>query len=277
MYYIKSAGGINPLIESQGGAQDAKIKGGAQQVPKKLADKITSNRYLLNTPVAMIDHSDENGPVRVIAKDGREFHCSYVIMAMAPAMSKSIMCEPKMPGLREHLCQKMPMGHVLKTNVLFKTAWWRKKGYSGFFGNIIDDPAFPTCAGFDFTESPGIVGFVIGRNAKVIGEWTREERLNALLNQYSIMFDTPIEQVKNEYLDFAEKDWAQEEYIRGAYTGYCSPGALTLCGKALREPIGRIHFAGTETAIQWAGYMDGAIESGIRSASEVHKRLYGTI
>jgi monoamine oxidase len=51
------------------------------------------------------------------------------------------------------------------------------------------------------------------------------------------------------------------------------PGALTSYGSALREPVGPIHWAGTETAQIWNGYMDGAIESGERAAREVLQRL----
>jgi monoamine oxidase len=48
---------------------------------------------------------------------------------------------------------------------------------------------------------------------------------------------------------------------------------LTSFGESLREPVGRIHWAGTETATVWNGYMDGALESGERAAREVLARL----
>jgi monoamine oxidase len=41
----------------------------------------------------------------------------------------------------------------------------------------------------------------------------------------------------------------------------------------LREPVGDIHFAGTETALIWRGYMDGATEAGQRASKEVSLRL----
>ena len=44
---------------------------------------------------------------------------------------------------------------------------------------------------------------------------------------------------------------------------------LTAFGPALREPIGPIHWAGTETATKWNGYIDGALQSGERAAREV--------
>jgi monoamine oxidase len=63
--------------------------------------------------------------------------------------------------------------------------------------------------------------------------------------------------------------WAEEEYIRGGYAGYMPPGVWTAYGAALREPIGPLHWAGTETATVWNGYMDGALQSGERAAVEV--------
>ena len=46
---------------------------------------------------------------------------------------------------------------------------------------------------------------------------------------------------------YIEKSWAEEEWSRGCYEGYTPPGVLTAFGPALREPIGPIHWAGTET------------------------------
>ena len=54
------------------------------------------------------------------------------------------------------------------------------------------------------------------------------------------------------------KVWNNEESIGGAPTGYTPPGVLTKISN-IREPEGRIHWAGTETARVSTGYMDGAI------------------
>jgi monoamine oxidase len=68
---------------------------------------------------------------------------------------------------------------------------------------------------------------------------------------------------------FLERDWNAEEWTRGCYGAHLPPGAWTQVGQALREPIGRIYWAGTETAVRWCGYIDGAISSGERAAQEV--------
>ena len=72
-------------------------------------------------------------------------------------------------------------------------------------------------------------------------------------------------------VDYIEQDWSAEEWTRGCYGAHIAPGVLTQFGPALREPVGRIHWAGTETATGWAGYMDGALTSGERAARDVKR------
>ncbi len=72
---------------------------------------------------------------------------------------------------------------------------------------------------------------------------------------------------------YVERSWAGEEFSRGCYSGFFPPGVWTDYGHVLRAPVGRIHWAGTETATVWNGYMDGAVRSGQRAASEVARLL----
>jgi monoamine oxidase len=72
---------------------------------------------------------------------------------------------------------------------------------------------------------------------------------------------------------YVEKSWAQELYTGGCYGGYLPPGVLLDYGEEIRSPHGRVHWAGTETATYWAGYMDGAVRSGERAAAEVLAEL----
>ncbi len=72
--------------------------------------------------------------------------------------------------------------------------------------------------------------------------------------------------------EYLERDWSAEEFTRGCYGAHLPPGAWTAFGPALRRPAGRVHWAGTETATTWSGYMDGAIQSGERAAAEVLAR-----
>ena len=70
-----------------------------------------------------------------------------------------------------------------------------------------------------------------------------------------------------------EHDWTQEQWTRGGPTAIHAPGSLFAHGPAVRRPHGRVHWAGTETATYWSGYMDGAVSSGQRAAAEVLAKL----
>ena len=73
--------------------------------------------------------------------------------------------------------------------------------------------------------------------------------------------------------EYLERDWSAEEFTRGCYGAHFTPGTWTGFGSALREPVGRVHWAGTECSPVWNGYMEGAVRSGETTAAEVHSRL----
>ena len=68
---------------------------------------------------------------------------------------------------------------------------------------------------------------------------------------------------------YADHVWEHDPWSGGCYGAFLPPGVWTSLGASIREPQGRIHWAGTETATVWSGYIDGAISSGKRAAAEV--------
>ena len=74
-------------------------------------------------------------------------------------------------------------------------------------------------------------------------------------------------------VEFTEQRWSAEPFTRGGPVAGLGPGVLTGCGPSLRAPVGPIHWAGTETASVWSGYIEGALESGERVAAEVAAAL----
>jgi monoamine oxidase len=122
---------------------------------------------------------------------------------------------------------------------------------------------------FDGTPASGepgvIVGFMEGANGVEASGLSPSERRALIIEQVERALGGQ-DQRSSGYVDC---DWSAQEWTRGCYGGHFPPGVWTQFGPALREPIGRIHWAGTETAERWMGYVDGAIESGIRAAAEV--------
>jgi monoamine oxidase len=73
--------------------------------------------------------------------------------------------------------------------------------------------------------------------------------------------------------EFIETAWWTQEWSRGCSMAHFTPGTLTKYGRLLREPFGRVHWAGTETATISHGAIDGAVRSGERAASELLERV----
>jgi monoamine oxidase len=110
-----------------------------------------------------------------------------------------------------------------------------------------------------------LFGFVGGDQARAYAQLSPADRRSRVLKEFAAMFG-PQALSARDYFDTA---WTEEEWSRGGPVGIAGPGLLTACGPALREPVGPIHWAGTETADYWNGYMDGAVRSGLRAATEV--------
>ncbi|HRE90037.1 MAG TPA: FAD-dependent oxidoreductase, partial [Myxococcota bacterium] len=111
---------------------------------------------------------------------------------------------------------------------------------------------------------PALVGFVVAGEARV----SRNEatRRAAIERQAIRMGLVP---AGTRAIAYVEKDWQTDPWSGGCYVGVMGKGVMTSVGDALRAPVGRIHWAGTETATHWAGYFDGALEAGDRAAREV--------
>ena len=113
---------------------------------------------------------------------------------------------------------------------------------------------------------PGVLlGFIEGRDAKAASRLTRDERMSQVVECFVRYFGN-LAASPNEYI---ELDWSKEEWTGGCYGAHMAPGTLTSFGPSLRETTGRIHWAGTESAEVWCGYMDGAVRSGERAAREI--------
>jgi monoamine oxidase len=186
-------------------------------------------------------------------------------VALPPALAGRIDYEPGLPAARDQLTQRMPMGSVIKCMPVYDEPFWREDGLSGSATSL---PG-PAQVVFDISPpggSPGaLLGFVEGRDARVLGALPEAERRDAVLQNMARLFGPRA----LEPADYVERDWSTEIYSRGCYAGVLGPGGWTGFGRALREPVGRIHWAGTETATRWMGYFDGAVQAGRRAAAEV--------
>jgi len=259
--YLAAGGGLMRVVNIHDGAQERRFTRGAQSVAVALAAGL-GPRVILNAPVRAIDHGGSRVRVRT---DAGDFSASRVVVAVPPVMAGRLDYAPALPAPRDELTQRFPMGATIKLHALYDRAFWRDEGYSGealFTGG-------PVAVVFDNSSPDGargaLLAFSVGAAARRLGAMTAEARRRTVLDQLVRSFGPRAA----EPVAFLEKDWSADPWTRGCPTGILPPGVLSVFGPALRPPVGPIHWAGTETATEWTGYMDGAVQSGERAADEV--------
>jgi monoamine oxidase len=259
--YAKAAGSFEAIMDTEGGAQQDRFVGGSQQLPLRLAEEL-GDRVLVQQPVQRIRH-DGSG-VRVHARTV-DVAAKHAIVAVPPPIAGRIAYEPLLPAARDQLTQRMPMGGIAKCTAVYDEPFWRRDGLTG--EGVYDRG--PITITFDNSPpdgSPGVlVGFVGGG---AIREWSRmgaSQRRAAVLDCFAALYGERARAAER----YIEKTWTEDPWARGGPVALLPPGVLTRWGPALRDPVGNIHWAGSETATVWTGYMDGAIQSGERAAAEV--------
>ena len=247
------------------GAQMWRFHGGTQALAIKVA-KALGSRVVLNTPVEGI--ARQGSQVTVHARD-LEVSAQQVIVAIPPTLAGQIHYTPQLPAKRTQLTNHLPQGSLIKAAAVYDTPFWRADGLNG------SAVAYTGPANVTFDDSPAdaskgvIFGFIGGDEARAHRKKSIVQRRAAVLANYTKYFG-PKAANPREYF---ETDWSQMIWTRGCPVAIAGPGTLTKYGPRLREPVGRIHWAGTETSSFWNGYMDGAVRSGERAAAEVLVRL----
>jgi monoamine oxidase len=265
LFYFNSGTGVIFLTSTAGGAQDSRFVGGSQLVSLRMASRL-GHRVMLRTPVRRITQGRSGA---VVQADTGSWRCKHVIVAIAPTLAGRIDYEPILPPLRDQLTQRVPQGSVIKYEAVYPTPFWRASGLSGYVNS--DQP--PVKLTYDNSPpggKPGVLlGFVLGADARRMSTISASARRRAVLDSFVRLFGSAAGSPRQ----LIEHDWAAEPFARGCYAGFMPPGVWSDFGAALRTPVGRIHWAGTETAEVFTGYMDGAVRSGERAAVEVAHSL----
>ncbi|MGA8256685.1 MAG: FAD-dependent oxidoreductase, partial [Nocardioides sp.] len=270
LFYFHSAGSVESLIYTTGGAQQDRVVGGSQLLSLRLANlsRRAGVRMHLSSPVRRIE---QRGSRVRVQGDGFEVRAQRVVVAIPPTLAGRIDYVPGLPALRDQLTQRIPMGTVIKVQCIYDEPFWRAQGLAG---QVTSDTG-PVKLTFD--NSPPerkppfgvLMGFIEGADGRAWGARSRSDRRRAVIECMERYFGPQARRVEG----YVEKSWADDPWARGCYAGYFTPGTWLDFGTALARPIGRVHWAGTETSPEWNGYMDGAVRSGERVADEVHGAL----
>jgi monoamine oxidase len=262
LFYINSAGSLEALTDTEGGAQQDRFVGGSQQLSLRMAQALGEDRVVLGAIVRAVEQDADGVTVRAGDVAVRARHA---IVAIPVPLTARIAWSPAMPHARDALTQRMAMGSVVKCMAIYDEPFWRADGLSG----TATDADGPVKVMFDNTPPTGrpgvLLGFFEGRAAQDAMRITQDERRVQVTRGLARLFGPRAAQPER-YVDQA---WGQEELSRGCYGAYLPPGGWTGFGASLRAPVGRVHWAGAETATVWNGYMDGAVRSGDAAAEAV--------
>lgn len=269
--YVRAAGGLDRMLDVEGGAQQSRFPGGTQQIAIRMAEELGS-RVVLDAAVRSIErHSD--GTLTVTSDRGA-VRTKAVVVAIPPEHRQGIEFSPELPAEYGKLAQHWPQGSLSKAYAAYDKPFWRAKGLSG---EALSDegPVFitfdvsPSGSGSGSGDGPGIMlGFVDARSFDSLPAAQRRERA---LSGFAGLFG---EAALNP-IDYLDHRWGAEDFAPGGPTAAVPPGSWTTYGPWLRKPIDGIYWAGTETADAWTGFLDGAVRSGRRAADEVHRALSG--
>ncbi|WP_085368695.1 NAD(P)/FAD-dependent oxidoreductase [Leifsonia sp. NCR5] len=258
-----SAGSFSHLVDADF-ILDKRVKGGLQQVPLLLAERLGDDLHL-NAPVRTM-RWDEKG-VTAIA-DGVEVKARFAILALPPVLISRISYEPPLPRLQQQLHQHLSMGFVIKVHAVYETPFWREDGYSGtaFSPYELVHEAYDNC--YDGDQRGTLVGFVSDEAADAVFRLSPEERKARILESLSHYYgpkalDTVV---------YYESDWGSEEWTRGAYAASFDMGGLARYGADLRTPVGPIHFSCSDMAGKGYQHVDGAIRVGRETAAAIVAR-----
>ena len=261
----QNAGTFERNFDTRGGAQQSRFIGGSQEIAIRVASALGVD-VVLNSPVSQIVQGRSDVEVH---SDQLTVTAKRVIVAIPPTLTARIQYEPGLPYARDQLVQRYPQGTLTKVAAVYPTPFWRS---SGLTGQVLDTGG-PVSASFD--DSPpdaslGVLfGFVGGDNARSYNTMSPSDRQSSVVNQYATWFGSQA----LSPLAYFDTVWSEEVWTRGCPVGIPSLGTLLAYGPQIRQPVGRIHWAGTETSTYWNGYMDGAVRSGERAAQEVLSAL----
>jgi monoamine oxidase len=262
LFYTHSNADLDTLLAVDRGAQRDRVAGGSVRVAEAMAAAL-GDQVALGRPARRI--SQGKGGVRVIARDGSEFSGDAVIVTLPPTLAGRLEYDPPLPSWRDQLTQRMPAGSVIKTYAIYPEPFWRDAGLNG---QAASDTG-PVKVTFDNSPpsgAPGVLmGFIEGKEARVWARRAEAERRDAVIGCFTRYFGPAAARPRQ----YVERDWMAEEFTRGCYGAHFAPGVWTSYGEALREPVGRIHWAGAECSPEWNGYMEGAVRSGEAAAEAV--------
>lgn len=268
--YCKSGGGLLQMrSDRKGGGQHLRIRQGTQSFAEHLAADLPTGTIRLSQPTRQVIQQG-SGRVRVVAADGAEYLVRKVITTVPSPALREIAFAPPLPPAKEAWAQSAGYGFYTKAIVVFRTPFWIAKNFCGLAQSFIGPASVVRDTSSPADDKHALTCFMAGPPGQAWAALPEDERCDQLLEQIAKLYGDR-QAVEINFVDMLQYDWSEDEWAGyGCPCASLTPGLLETAGpEALREPAGNLHFAGTETAGDWKGYMEGAVRSGDRAAKEV--------
>ena len=260
----RSSGSLAAAMGIEGGAQEIRFDGGLHSIAVHLADDLGEG-IRTEWPVTVVRESD--GVVRAEGPRG-VVRARHAVVALAPSQAEAVAFEPALPASRVELQRQMVMGSVIKVNAVYDRPFWREHGLSGLVMDFDGPVTYSVDNSPPDHELGVLVSFFAADLARHFSPLGPEARREAFVAQAERWFGP-----QSRELVYVDHDWTVEPFIGGGYSGVMRPGGWSTAGPALREPVGRVHWASSESSTEWTGYVEGALRAGRRAAAEILDEL----
>ena len=266
-FLVRACHGLDKLFAFTGGAQQDRLIHGTQPIAQKVADRLGKGALRLGQPVRSIKWSDKGATVR---SDELTVEADHVIVAIPPNLAGAIDYDPSPPTARVQVTQRWPQGVVIKVQMVYDEPYWRADGLNGASSDYLGVVGETADSGVpeNYSKKGIMTGFVYSDQARQVAVLPAAERRKAVLENVAERFGPKALKV----IDYHEMNWSTQQWTRGCFTGFLTPGATTLFKSAVRDPVGPIHWAGTENSTVWPSFIDGAVVSGEREAKAIVER-----
>lgn len=245
-----------------------RIAGGNDQLPKALAATL-SDRLLLRHEVLAVSQSRQSVRVLVRARHRESWlRSDYLVLALPATKVRALDIKPALPPEQAAAFSSLRYGPVTKVLLQFDRRFWTRRNHPLAYGTNL-----PIGALWDANEQQngkhGILCLMAG------GEASRATRTLASSAGAAGVARTLrwLGASRKQVVAMQAVTWERNPWIRGGYAVF-GPGFDPASRSWLARPCGRLFFAGEHTSLQWQGYMNGAVASGLRAAAEIQADLF---
>ena len=247
-----------------------KVRGGNQQIPDLLAERLRDRIYLGHRLVALRETLQGYRLTFERAGGGSvETQADFVVLTLPFTRLRTVEMRVALPPVKRRAIAELGYGANAKLILGMQRRFWRKQGLSGDF--YTDEP-FQSCWDSSRLQA-GAAGsltlFLGGTQGVRVGQGTPQAQVAAFLPR----LERVLPGARTHYTGTAHRfHWHSHPHTRGSYSCWKVGQYTTLAGAEF-EPVGRLYFAGEHTSLDYQGYMNGAAETGRRVAQLIRRQV----